>query len=98
MSTERPLRLADLVDFTEVEGFRADWRDLGLTDEDLVVLQTQILKGRSGPVVPGTGGLRKLRFAPSGWGKGKRGALRIGYAHFPAYRVIVFLGAYSKAE
>ena len=32
-----------------------------------------------GPVVPGAGGLRKLRFTDSRRGKGKRGGLRILY-------------------
>ena len=77
MSTERPLRIADLVDFIEVEGFQDDWAGLGLTDEDLAALQTQILTGRPAPVVAGAGGLRKLRFAPPTWGKGKRGAVRV---------------------
>jgi hypothetical protein len=98
MSTERPLRLADLVDFIEVERFRDEWTDLGLTDEDLMALQTQILRGRPAPVVPGTGGLRKMRFAPPSWGKGKQGALRICYALFPYYQVVLLVLAYGKAR
>jgi hypothetical protein len=43
-------------------------------------LQALLLKNpRAGVVVPGTGGLRKLRFADRRRGKGTRGGLRVMY-------------------
>lgn len=98
MSTDYPLRLADLVDFIELEGFLDDWADLGLTDDDLVALQTQILTGRPAPVVPGAGGLRKLRFAPPRGGRGKPSAVRVCYAHLPVYEVVLLALAYGKTR
>lgn len=50
------------------------------------------------PVMSGTGGLRKLRFAPRRWKRGKRGAIRVCYAYFPRHYLILLVMAYSKAE
>ena len=38
-----------------------------------------MLNPEAGDVIPGTGGLRKLRFADERRGKGKRGGLRVIY-------------------
>ena len=50
------------------------------------------------PVIPHTGGLRKLRFTPPGSGKGKSGAYRVCYAYFPAYGTIALFVAFGKNE
>lgn len=44
------------------------------------------------------GGFRKLRFAPPSWGRGKRGAARIIYAHFPELEAVVLFLMYGKNE
>jgi len=68
----------DFVEFVELGEFTKAWSELKLTVDDLFVLQTVIMcDPAGGPVVSGTGGLRKLRFAPPGWKVGKRGVLRI---------------------
>ena len=45
-----------------------------------------------GDLIPGTGGVRKLRFAASG--KGKRGGARVIYyyldAHMPLYALLIY--------
>jgi hypothetical protein len=46
----------------------------------------------------GTGGLRKLRFAPPSWHIGKSGATRVGYAHFPEHDAVFLIVIYSKGE
>lgn len=49
-----------------------------------------------GKVIPGSGGLRKMR-----WGagtRGKRGGVRLIYQWIPARRRIYLLAIYSKAE
>jgi hypothetical protein len=51
-----------------------------------------------GPVIAGTGGLRKLRFSPPGSGRGKSGAYRICYAYFPAFGTISLFVAFGKNE
>ena len=45
------------------------------------------------PLVKGTGGLRKTRFADRGSGRGKRGSYRVGYAHFRNPGIILLLEA-----
>ena len=52
----------------------------------------------AGPVIPGTGGLRKLRFAPPSRGGGKRGGTRVIYAYFPDYDTIYLFLIYPKNE
>jgi hypothetical protein len=49
-------------------------------------------------VMQGTGGLRKLRHAPRGRSGGKRGGVRVCYAHYPAHDHIFFIAAFSKNE
>lgn len=50
----------------------------------------------SGPVIPGTGGVRKLRW--SGKGRGKSGGLRVIYYLKPADDEVWMLTIYSKNE
>ena len=62
-------------------------------------LETAILnRPESGRVVPGTGGLRKLRFAPPSWGRGKSGATRVCYAFFPEVAAVYLFTIYTKQE
>lgn len=89
----------ELLTFIEMRPFTASWRDLGLSDQDLMALQIMImLRPRGFPVVPGSGGLRKLRFAPAAWSQGKRGAIRVCYVHFADYGVVLLVLAYGKSE
>jgi hypothetical protein len=82
-----------------MEGFAADWKDLGLADDDLMALQVLImLKPKGCPVVRGTGGLRKMRFSPPKWGRGKSGAIRVCYVFFEEYRMVLLIVAYAKNE
>lgn len=89
----------DLLTFIELRGFREDWKRLRLHDEDLSALQFAIMAApRDSPVVPGTDGLRKLRFAPAQWGKGKRGAARVCYVYFEEFGIVLLVVAYAKSE
>ncbi len=86
------------VNFIELHGFRDDWRRLGLTDEDLWAAQSMLGANPTGfPVIQGTGGLRKLRFAPPKKG-GRRRWLRICYVYFKEAAVILLVVAYAKNE
>ncbi|MDR3622247.1 MAG: hypothetical protein P4L85_23050 [Paludisphaera borealis] len=70
-----------------------------MDDDDQRALENQIMeRPEAGAVVPGTGGLRKLRFAPSGGGKGKRGSERVCYALYPAPGIVVLVFVYGKGE
>jgi len=89
----------DYCRFIHMDGFTEDWKDLDLDDDDLRILQIQImLAPQQGPVIAGTGGVRKLRFSPPSWNKGKSGGVRVLYAVFPDFSVAVLAAAYSKAE
>jgi len=65
--------------FIELPAF-ARHRDKYLDDEGFRELQNLLMNSPgSGVVIPGTGGLRKLRFVHARRGKGKRGGLRVIY-------------------
>lgn len=50
--------------FVELPTFRAKWESLGLNDDDLKRLQEEmLLNPKTGDVMQGTGGVRKMRFA-----------------------------------
>ncbi|HRQ73980.1 MAG TPA: hypothetical protein PLU35_13220 [Phycisphaerales bacterium] len=49
-------------------------------------------------MVSRTGGLRKVRFSPPGWAKGKSGAVRVYYAYFPEYGFVALIYAHAKAD
>jgi len=88
----------DFLHFVELDEFGEDWKRCGLNIErDLWTLQTQIMRApRSAPLIAGTGGLRKMRFAPPDWNRGKSGAIRVCYAYFEAHAVVLLVMAYEK--
>jgi hypothetical protein len=86
-------------DFIELPGFTREWLALGLKDSDLLALQAAILGGPNRhPVVSGTGGLRKIRFAQPGGGRGKSASYRVCYACFLDNGVVVLAMVYGKGE
>lgn len=48
------------------------------------------------PIIPGTGGIRKMRWAGSG--RGKRGGIRTIYFHYSDMATIYLLTIYAKAD
>lgn len=93
------LKPQDVLDFIYMDGFAADWKRLGLSEVDLIVLRVVLMSAPRGwPVIPGTGGLRKARFAPESWNTGKSGAARICYVYFKSSSLILLVKAYSKHE
>ena len=85
--------------FKYLAGFVREWARLGLADDDLRELEFLILADPdAGAVTTGTGGLRKLRFSPSGWRRGKSGALRIGYSHDARLAKVLVLAVYAKND
>jgi hypothetical protein len=66
-----------------------------LSDEDLRELQAFLInRPDAGDVIPGTGGVRKVRW--SAQGKGKRGGARIIYYFVRQRDCIYLLFAYTK--
>ena len=81
--------------FIEIPLFTKRWSEIGLTDSDLIRLQTMLLKDpESGPVIEGTGGIRKVRFPLEN--RGKSGSVRICYTDFAEYEVIYLITAFTK--
>jgi mRNA-degrading endonuclease RelE of RelBE toxin-antitoxin system len=67
---------AVFVELPPFERHRANY----LHDDAFLQLQRLLmLNPEAGPLIPGTGGLRKLRFGDERRGKGKRGGLRVIY-------------------
>ena len=84
--------------FIQAAPFANRWRHFRLTDEDLQALEQQLLaRPESGSVMVGTGGLRKLRFAPLSRHTGKSGAFRVGYVYFRLAEAIVLLAIFPKS-
>jgi hypothetical protein len=68
-------------------------------DEGYRSLQNALLESpHRGDVIPGCGGLRKMRWPDSRRGKGRRGGLRIIYLYVEAADTIVFFALYDKDE
>jgi hypothetical protein len=65
------------------------------TDEYLTLQATLLARPNLGPVIPGTVGLRKMRWARSGIGK--RGGIRVIYYWDMTTDTYYFLYAYAKS-
>jgi hypothetical protein len=73
----------------------AGLEEAGLDEKDLARFEADIVNDPElGPVIKGTGGLRKLRLAREG--RGKSGGARICYALFPEHGVVVVPLVYGK--
>lgn len=68
---------AVFVELPPFEHYRADYLD---DDAFLKLQRLLMLNPEAGALIPGSGGLRKLRFADERRGKGKRGGLRVIYS------------------
>jgi hypothetical protein len=70
-----------------------------LNDESYRALQEELaINPRTGDVMPGTGGFRKMRWADPRRGKGRRGGLRIIYFYFESEQQIWLMMLYGKNE
>lgn len=85
--------------FVQLTVFANDMKRLGLGDEDVQALEGLLLEDpERGRVIPGAGGVRKVRFAPPSWNQGKSGGTRVIYAYFVKAAHVYFLLAYGKNE
>ena len=83
--------------FIQTNEFSRNWEELGFDDEDLRKLELEIMKNpQIGPVIRGTGKLRKMRFSfPD---RGKSGSVRVCYVDFVIQEAIYLVTVYSKKE
>lgn len=89
--------------FVESSGFSEDRRRLErareVSHDDLVALEQSILADpQAGDLVPGTGGLRKIRLGQRALGRGKRGGVRVYYLDLPRRGVTHLLAIFGKRE
>ncbi len=83
----------------QVGTFVNKFKRLGLTDEDLQALEQQIMENPdAGVVMTGTGGVRKIRFAPPSWNTGSSGATRVCYALFATINTVYLLTMFGKNQ
>jgi hypothetical protein len=83
----------------QLSGFTRLWKAERLPDEDLRALEDFTMRDPAGAaVMKGTGGLRKLRFAPPSRGRGKSGSMRVGYAQFPEFGRIYLVTLFLKKD
>ena len=83
--------------FIEVPLFTRRWKEIGLDDEELQALQIILLKDpESGPIMEGSGGIRKVRFPLEN--RGKSGSVRVCYTDFADYEVIYLITAFEKKD
>lgn len=81
--------------FIYTESFQKSWKTMGLSDEDLPLLEIELLKNpRAGDVIEGTGGARKLRIQLEG--RGKSGGARVIYLDVYEKEHLYLLFAYPK--
>ena len=83
--------------FIQTREFSKNWDKLGFKDVDLRKLELALLeKSDSFPVIRGTGGLRKMRFAFEN--EGKSGGVRVCYIDFVVEEVIYLITVYPKSQ
>lgn len=83
--------------FIQTLEFVKNWQRLGFTDDDLRWLELEILKNpKTGDVVPGTGGLRKMRFSFEN--SGKSGSTRVCYVDFVIHETVYLITVYPKSK
>lgn len=84
-------------EFVRTPEFEKCWRELGLTEDDMVNLEYFLcMNPQAGTVMRGTGSLRKIRWALPN--RGKQGSIRIVYVDFVLYEKVYLISAYAKNE
>ena len=82
--------------FVETPIFTKLVRDLLPDDDYRVLQQALVLRPEAGDVIPGSGGLRKIRWNVAG--RGKRGGIRVIYYWDIPDDIIYMLLVYKKAK
>lgn len=87
-----------MLEFVEMDPFARHREEL-LPNGAFSALQEALLANPDcGDVMPGCGGLRKLRWGDADRGKGKRGGCRVIYLHHPEAQRLDLMLVYGKDE
>src|SRR5205085_12428964 len=82
--------------FLETRGF-TELLEQFMSDQEYAEIQSRLLKNpECGDVIPGCGGIRKLRVPDVARGKGKRGGARLLYIYFPEVKKFYMVTIYGK--
>jgi len=84
------------VSVVELAGYRRRADELLTLDERDAVIDLVAYEPTCGDVIPGTGGLRKVRIGRGG--SGKRGGARVIYYFYGAEFPVVLMALYAKNE
>lgn len=84
--------------FVESESF-TEWIKHRMSDDTLAELQQELMRHpEAGDLMPGCGGLRKIRTLDPQRSKGKRGGIRVIYLYLPEVRRFFLITAFGKNE
>ncbi len=85
--------------FVQTSSFAAKARKFGLSVEDIRRIELTICENaKTAPVIAGTNGLRKMRFAPEATGGGKSGGIRVCYVVIEEAAYVYFITFFAKNE
>jgi hypothetical protein len=84
------------VSVIELTGYRRRADELLTAAEQAAVVDLIAYEPTCGDLIPGTGGLRKVRVGRGG--AGKRGGARVVYSFYDAAHPILLLALYAKSE
>jgi hypothetical protein len=88
-----------LLNFVCIEPFHRLWANYGMTEDDMIRLENEILAApRKGDEIPGSGGFRKIRLSREGSNKGKSGSHRVLYPYVQAYATVFFVLVFGKSD
>jgi hypothetical protein len=91
------LQPGELLRHVYLPPFERKWEAERFDDDDLRALEYVVMLRPAGaPVVEGTGGLRKLRYARRN--EGKSGGVRVCYVYFEEYGIVVYVTMFAKRE
>ena len=83
--------------FIESPRFYKKWFEPGFSEDDLLSLELELLENpKAGPVIQGTGRLRKIRFSFEN--RGKSGSVRVLYVDFEEHARVFLLAVFAKNE
>ena len=87
-----------MLDVIITDGFELEWKDLGMTQNQLDDLEEFLIQNpEAGDIIKGTGGMRKLRWKLNN-NKGKSGGQRCIYVYYNSFEKLFLITTYPKSE